>query len=412
MIDTRKLTTKPGINASYMPDFRPETPHVPAQPCKNPFMSAISSDTCCQFSTAFAGRFGLEEAILWQYLTDIWPLFTPSPARVSVEALRQRFSFWQIADLQRICKSLNDKGVIQIQSPPLSQVNYLQFIVASPASTTTASGVSTATPQPTPTAQQPVVQMGANRISAHWQPDATLLQRLAAEHGISEKFSRSQVTEFVQYWLDSGKINHSWAAQFYKQVVRNWQRNKSEVQFLQASDEPASLARHWTPSADALEILERTGINRSFIEDAIPEFVLYWRERGGVTTTWNSKFIQHVKRQWARFTSTLKYDTEPRRVPANWQPDEEVFEILTMANIDRQFAVSCIAEFVLYWKDSNQLHSSWNTRFLQHVKYRWANQHQLQGLNHAKQQNPSGQGTATTSDFVAKHTDRSWADDL
>ena len=165
----------------------------------------------------------------------------------------------------------------------------------------------------------------------------------------------------------------------------------------------------WLPSREALDILHRSGINPRFIEDAVPEFVLYWREKGMANSTWNSLFIQHVKKQWAKYTSALKYDTEPRRIPANWQPTPDVFDILRMANIDENFARSCIHEFVLYWKDSNQMHSSWNTKFLQHVKYCWANQHQLGGSPHARQQLTTGQST-TNGSFVAKHTDRSWAE--
>jgi hypothetical protein len=138
--------------------------------------------------------------------------------------------------------------------------------------------------------------------------------------------------------------------------------------------------------------------------------VLYWQERGDTTTTWNTKFIQHVKRQWARFTSTLQHDTEPKRIPADWQPSDDVFDILKLAMIDADFARRLVPEFVLYWKESNQLYSSWNTKFLQHVKYCWANQHLR--VSHEGQQNTAGTNSPATSSFVAKHTDRSWADGL
>ena len=66
------------------------------------------------------------------------------------------------------------------------------------------------------------------------------------------------------------------------------------------------MAKSWSPSEDALEILLRMGIHQNFIDDAIPEFVLYWQERGEAQATWNSKFVAHIKRQWARYTHTLK----------------------------------------------------------------------------------------------------------
>jgi hypothetical protein len=42
-------------------------------------------------------------------------------------------------------------------------------------------------------------------------------------------------------------------------------------------------------------LVNQGGINPNFIEDAVPEFILYWRDRGDVSSTWDSKFIQHVR---------------------------------------------------------------------------------------------------------------------
>ena len=44
-------------------------------------------------------------------------------------------------------------------------------------------------------------------------------------------------------------------------------------------------------------------------DDAVPEFVLYWRERGETIKTLNSKFINHILRQWARYSSALGVET-------------------------------------------------------------------------------------------------------
>jgi hypothetical protein len=66
--------------------------------------------------------------------------------------------------------------------------------------------------------------------------------------------------------------------------------------------------------------------------------------------------------------------------------------VLGMANIDADFAEAQLKEFVLYWRDRNEIHRSWNTKFLQHVKYKWAQQAQ------------AGQS------LLDKFTDRSWAE--
>ena len=72
--------------------------------------------------------------------------------------------------------------------------------------------------------------------------------------------------------------------------------------------------------------------------------------------------------------------------------------MLAIANIELQFARDLIPEFVLYWRDKNELHHSWNTKFLQHVKYRWVRRNQ---------DHPN-----TKVDAFERLSDRSWAADL
>ncbi|MFK7730154.1 MAG: DnaT-like ssDNA-binding domain-containing protein, partial [Pseudomonadales bacterium] len=208
----------------------------------------------------------------------------------------------------------------------------------------------------------------------------------------------------------------AWGNKFLKHVVQEWRRHQATQQ----GSKPMS--RQWRPSEDAMELLLRIDITREFIEDAIPEFVLYWRERGDGIATWNTKFVAHVKKQWARFNATLQYDNEPRLLPSNWQPNTDVFEILTLANIDANFARSLLPEFQLFWNDNKQMHASWNTKFLQHVKYQWARQHQFdpsfdgpRGQRDAQQQTANqfgrreNKGSGSTFERL---TDRSWASSL
>ena len=102
--------------------------------------------------------------------------------------------------------------------------------------------------------------------------------------------------------------------------------------------EPLPLDRDWRPSADALEILARNDIDGEFIEQAIPEFILYWRERGSAPKELNSRFIQHIRLQWARYTSAITHSTEPTRIAKDWAPSRDVYDILKLSHIDRDFA--------------------------------------------------------------------------
>ncbi len=327
--------------------------------------------------------------------------------------------FWTDYDVQRISRSLHEKGVIQLASAPFMESRRLTLSLDSDVSAPVVAA---------PVAPQ--IVPGANLIPPHWRPDQELLRQIA-QYNIPQEFVWQQLPEFVTYWRERGESSHSWGAKFLKDVLHKWrnhetltarqQREDNERQarerdseFLKRDQETA-MHSQWRPSRDALEVLvKHAGISFAFVEDSIPEFVVYWQERGEVGRTWNSKFIQHVKRQWLRYNSALEHDTEPRRIPDNWQPSKDVFDVLKLANIDLKFAQQQVAEFVLFWRDSNQVYASWNTKFLQHVKYHWAKQHALttvnsQQVNHAGQPIPHPTGRTRDSSLAEQLNDRSWA---
>ncbi len=333
------------------------------------------------------------------------------------EALALRaMPFWSPQDIQRISKNLRDQGVILLASAPFTECHRLTVAFND--------GQSAARKPVENLAPLPIINMGggANLIAPNWQPDQELMRQVA-QHNIPEDFIRQQVPEFITYWRERGETSHSWGAKFLKDVLHKWRNHQTQMarQARENNEEflnrEKDIAMHmsWRPSKDALEVLvKHAGISYAFVEDAIPEFVLYWQERGEVGRTWNSKFIQHVKRQWVRYSSALEHDTEPKRIPENWQPSSEVFDVLRLAEIKMDFAQKQVAEFVLFWRESNQLYASWNTKFLQHVKYHWAKQHALapiaqQGTHHAGQQ-PANLSTRTRDHRLAEQiNDRSWA---
>jgi hypothetical protein len=173
------------------------------------------------------------------------------------------------------------------------------------------------------------------------------------------------------------------------------------------------MSAQWRPSGDAIGMLEMAGINSSFIEDAIPEFVLYWRERGIVDGAWNTKFIAHVRRQWAKFSASFGYDDTPKAMSSDWQPSADCFDILHLAEIDEKYARSKIPEFVMYWKDSQQVKTSWNTVFLQYIKQDWARQlkqAESADLPYAEDQSLVGSSQQKVKEKFQRISDRSWAE--
>ncbi|MFT3931903.1 MAG: DnaT-like ssDNA-binding domain-containing protein [Spongiibacteraceae bacterium] len=388
-------------------------------------MTLLVPERMLVFSPALAATIGLEEAVLLHVLHDLSVSqprqranshsYTSHWIDVEVATLEGLLPFWDRRELQRVSKSLSDKGVIRIDSPPVGHTDTLRFCFAAETQSTRAETRSETRMPSTPITPRPG---SAGQLANNWRPEEDLLQLLALNHGISRDFALKQVEDFVLYWRERGEVSHAWSSRFRQHVLRVWRLEQQQHnQTMRASREPENIGRPenaWRPSADALQILERAGINHDFIEDAIPEFVLYWRERGHNDGTWNSKFIAHVRKQWARFENALAHEQEPRPISANWQPSEDVYDILRMANIDFQFACEVLPEFILFWRDAGTPQRSWNTKFLQHVKYQWATRHHMNGgLNGAPNRAGSaiaaGTDRAAPSNAFERLTDRSWA---
>ena len=355
------------------------------------------------FSPALAATIGLEEAILLQQL-GLLTQTSPASSRAGFDwftiqraQLLEQCAFWTATDLHRISRNLAEKAILLIESPPLH--THHELIFAFNESSNNASSV--------PTTHVPPPKR-ALTLRDNWTPSDDIIQLLQLNHAIPRDFALAQIDEFILYWRERGEPSHAWNTKFRSHVMAQWRRQQASSAPPAAKPssfdvhEPLPLDRDWRPSADALEILARNNIDGEFIEQAIPEFILYWRERGSAHKELNSRFIQHIRLQWARYTSAITHSTEPTRIAKDWAPSRDVYDILKLSHIDRDFADKLIPEFIVFWLDSNQLHTSWNSKFLQHVKFHWARQHQI---------SPSGKGaSATRTQSLADDlSDTSWA---
>jgi hypothetical protein len=360
-------------------------------------------------SPSLAATIGLEEACLLAILGEA-ASYLGHGLHLQQSQLQKLTPFWTDYDIQRISKSLHDQGIIKLESAPYVASRELKLSFATGVIQADAETPKEQTT--TQAAQVPASLSAANLIADNWQPDEELVKQLM-QLGISRDFVWEQLPGFIYYWKDRREVRHSWGSTFRDHVIHEW-RKYEEDRF--RKDQESPMYTGWRPSEDAMKILlDGARISTTFIEDSIPEFIIYWKERGETGRTWNSKFIQHVKRQWVRFKSSIEQDSMPRFLPEAWQPSKDVFDVLRLANIDMTFAEKLLPEFILFWRDSKQVHSSWNTKFLQHVKYVWAKQHAInpftpQQVNHHAGQ-PVNHSTASTRarSLVDDLTDRSWA---
>ena len=85
------------------------------------------------------------------------------------------------------------------------------------------------------------------------------------------------------------------------------------------------MTSEWSPNEDFFDILGLTDIPREFAEKAKPEFIMYWKETGQSLTSWNSKFLQHVKYNWERTNKgqTQQLSTQiDKRIESSWKIQE------------------------------------------------------------------------------------------
>ena len=357
------------------------------------------------FSPELAQTIGLEEAILVQHLKDLLDYNTPRTLRgyswlnINQDDLLNNLPFWSNKDLSRITENLVEKGVILIDKKSNFDAKEIIFALNESASKTS---FNTEFKEQNPSLAAP--------LSASWLPSKNILSLLKLNHNIPEEFAKDQIEDFTFYWKERGKPSHAWENKFRQHVLSRWRKYQSDQFPYARNDESNVLNRTWRPSDDALDILTKAGIASTFIEDALPEFILYWREREATVKGLSSKFIQHVRLQWSRYKNSLAHESESGRISENWKPSGDLFDILELAHIDVAFATSVLPEFILYWREDGGIHKSWNSKFLQHVKYHWAKRHQLDQEGYEKEQGAHSKRRTRDRSIQEDLGDTTWAD--
>ena len=373
-----------------------------------PMKSSLITERPLLVYPTLAATIGLEEAIMLQALSEI-SVFNlsqttrdsqiPNTFTVTRDQIKAFFPFWKENEIDRIKDSLVAMGVISIQKGQVETELTIEINEPS-ARKSVVSSVRKNSSE---------VSRTTSIISANWQPEENWI-RLCRQHSIPEKFARSLIPEFVNYWRDRGQSRFSWGNAFYKHVIREWREEQTRNG---AKESSTPMSAEWKPSLDATAILENSGIGYSFIEDAIPEFVLYWQERGVSHGAWNTKFVEHIRRQWAKYSASFNLDDTPRVIADDWEPSADCYEILELAEIDEKFARSRVPEFVMYWKDSQQVKSSWNTVFLQYIKQSWGRQlrkSQSTENHYAENQFINRSSEQKIKERFQQFSDRSWAE--
>ena len=287
------------------------------------------------FSKEIANTIGLEEAVLLEYLKEE-EIFN---GHVSMQKICSDISFWSNEKIMEILTQLIKTGLInEIIDDGIPCFSSKKL-------------------------NEKIPTTDGNK----WVPDKDVIDQIN-EYGIPEDFANLQIDDFKKLNQERNGKETNWGVKFLRFVIKKW-RHKEVEDNKKMKTKP--IDKNWVPDNDAIEILINSGINEDFIDKEVPEFVLYWTERKEESDIWNSKFIAHIRRQWGRFKDVKENDNSPSVMTSDWSPNSDFFDILELTDIPKEFAENTKLEFVMYWKESGQSLNSWNSKFLQHVKYHW-----------------------------------------
>lgn len=124
----------------------------------------------------------------------------------------------------------------------------------------------------------------------------------------------------------------------------------------------------WRPDDSAFDLLAQHMIPREFAEDAIPEFILYWRERGGFKHSWTMTFVKHVIHRYRHHQANPAARIQPVLMTRDWKPDQLALEQLASEGIPAGVIRDALVNFLLYWIESGQARNDWSVKFLEFVR--------------------------------------------
>ena len=206
--------------------------------------------------------------------------------------------------------------------------------------------------------------------------------------GMSEEFIHFQSNLFIASNKNFSESEFKTNFRLLKYLIKAWRQEKKKQK---TEAEKVLIEKDWAPTQDVMSVLESADMDSDFIKKCIPEFIIYWTEKEFISNEWNSIFISHVRRQWARYKNIVEDNVTPKKMTHDWMPDQNCFDVLKLARIDEKFARNQLPEFKIYWLDSNQVMASWNSKFIQHVKYKWF------------------KDNSESSGIISRLTDKEWA---
>ena len=230
-----------------------------------------------------------------------------------------------------------------------------------------------------------------NRISNSKEIDKLIASVKDHAPFLEEKNIESNINKLIKYkFITANKSSSNYSIRLPA---------KSNFQHLKLNSD-------WQPSIEAIEILKMSDVPENFYMNKLNEFKLYWTERGQERNNWNTTYIDFIRREWAKDQSSNR--GLPYSMDSSWIPSDDVYDILELSEISKESASKYLREFILYWKENGTAFTTWNSKFIEHVKRRHLGS---QNINNEESKKHSEPGKYS-KDFSSRTGDASWANEI
>ncbi len=177
----------------------------------------------------------------------------------------------------------------------------------------------------------PRTNHGSKRIDIDWAPSSETKEILQMTD-IESDFYELKLKEFIIYWSERGQKKNNWNITFLDFIRREWAKEKNSLKIM-----PHLIDENWFPDDEVFDILNLSDITKDIAVSYLKEFILYWKDKGVALNTWNSKFIDHVKRRRLMDTSNnekSKEYSEPGKYSQDFKTRKNDNSWATEINLD------------------------------------------------------------------------------
>jgi hypothetical protein len=148
---------------------------------------------------------------------------------------------------------------------------------------------------------------GRRKLESAWKPSIQAYEVLDMG-GVNKIFIDNKINEFKMYWLEKNQLRDNWNVLFVDFIRREWVKENSGNKGM-----PVCIDDQWSPSSDVFDILELAQVSKVDALKHLKEFILYWKENGTALRSWNSKFVDFVKRKELIGSYEEKNDKKTKR---------------------------------------------------------------------------------------------------